>query len=364
MFTLLSAANWPIVGQLAWLLGKVMNFIYNILDSTLTTDEGLVGWSIVIYTILVYTLLLPMTIKQQKTSRITSYMNPELQAIQKKYKNKKDQNSMMKQQEEMQRVYDKYGTSMTGGCVQLLIQMPLLFALYPVIYDVERYVPAIKNATADVQKFLTIPDISMSPSQMMAAKTTFDVSPVVIVITCVALPAISALTQYISLKLSQKITGSNQQQSNANDMAAQTMKSMNITMPLFSLWMVYSLSAGIGVYWIVSAVVRCIQQVIINKYLDTISIEDIVEKNRAKAEKKRIKREVRSEKMNEMAQMNAKNIETKNSNNNKSNKTSKSSISDKERVEKLKNAEASRNNAKAGSLASKANMVKKYNENK
>ncbi len=363
MFTLLSAANWPIVGQLAIVLGKVMNFIYNILDNMLSTDEGLVGLSIVIYTIFVYTLLLPMTIKQQKTSRITAIMNPELQAIQKKYANKKDQASQLKMREEMQRVYDKYGTSMTGGCVQILIQMPLLFALYPVIYQMENYVPAIKNATADVQKFLSIPDLSMSPSQMIKMKDTFDVAPIFITITCIALPVLSALTQYLSLRLSQKITDSANkkngvQTNNANDVAAQTMKSMNITMPLFSLWMVFSLSAGIGVYWIVSAVVRCIQQLIINKYLDTISIEDIIEKNKEKAEKKRAKREVRAEKMNEMAQMNAKNIESSN------NKSSKSTLSNKEKVEKLQRAEASRNNAKAGSLASKANMVKKYNDDK
>ena len=360
-FILLTQNETFLIGWVAKILGMIMNGIFYVIDFIGLPNVGL---AIILFTIVVNLLMMPLTVKQQKFSKLSAKMNPELQAIQAKYKNKKDNDSMMAQNQEIQAVYAKYGVSPSGSCVQLLIQMPLLFALYPVIYDVERYVQAIKNATADVQKFLTIPDISMSPSQMMAAKTTFDVSPVVIVITCVALPAISALTQYISLKLSQKITGSNQQQSNANDMAAQTMKSMNITMPLFSLWMVYSLSAGIGVYWIVSAVVRCIQQVIINKYLDTISIEDIVEKNRAKAEKKLIKREVRSEKMNEMAQMNAKNIETKNSNKNKSNKTSKSSISDKERVEKLKNAEASRNNAKAGSLASKANMVKKYNENK
>ena len=132
-FSLLTAANWPIVGQICWLLGKVMNFIYTILDSILPSDSGLVGLSIIIYTILVYTCMMPLTIKQQRTAKMSSVMNPELQAIQKKYKNKRDQASMLKQQEEMQQVYDKYGTSMTGGCLPLLIQMPFLFALYPVI---------------------------------------------------------------------------------------------------------------------------------------------------------------------------------------------------------------------------------------
>ena len=102
VFSLLSAANWPIVGQLCWLLGKVMNFIYTILDSALPSDNGLVGLSIILYTIFVYTLMIPLTIKQQRSQKMTSVMNPELQAIQKKYRNKKDQASMMKKKEEKQ----------------------------------------------------------------------------------------------------------------------------------------------------------------------------------------------------------------------------------------------------------------------
>ena len=105
--SLISAANWPIVGQLCWVLGKVMNFIYTMLDNILTTDTGLVGWSIIIYTILVYTCMLPMTVNQQRTTKMQAVISPEVQAIQKKYKNKKDQASMMKQQEEIQQVYDK-----------------------------------------------------------------------------------------------------------------------------------------------------------------------------------------------------------------------------------------------------------------
>ena len=119
--TVASAANWPIVGQICWLLGKVMNFIYTILDNMLSTDTGLVGLSIILYTIFVYTLMLPMTINQQKSSRMMAVINPEVQKIQKKYKNKRDQASMMKQQEEIQQVYDKYGTSMTVSYTHLTL---------------------------------------------------------------------------------------------------------------------------------------------------------------------------------------------------------------------------------------------------
>ena len=353
MGTLLSAANWPIVGQIAILLGKVMNVIYNTLDNVLPTDHGLVGWSIIIYTILVYTLMLPLTVNQQKTSRMTALMNPEIKAIQKKYQNKKDQASMMKQQEEIQQVYDKYGTSMMGGCLPLLIQMPLLFALYPVIYDMSNYVPAIAKASDNVQRFFTLPNLSMSPIAMIKARDTFDVAPALVVITCILLPIISAATQYGSIKLSQAISGV-KNNSDKNDPMNSTMKTMNMTMPLFSLFMVFTLSSGIGIYWIISALVRCVQQVFINKHLQKMSVEDLVEKNKEKAEKKRAKRSEKAEKINAMAQMNTKNISEKSS----------LGVSDAEKEKKLEKARKNAANAKEGSLAAKANMVRKFNEDK
>ena len=82
----------------------------------------------------------PLQIKQQKFSKLSSVMQPELQKIQKKYKDKKDQASMQKMQEETQLVYQKYGVSPTGSCVQLLIQFPVLMALWQVIYKIPGYV--------------------------------------------------------------------------------------------------------------------------------------------------------------------------------------------------------------------------------
>lgn len=352
MGTLLTAANWPIIGQIAELLGMVMNFIYNTLDKILPTDNGLVGWSIIIYTIFVYTLMLPLTIKQQRTSKMTALVNPEIQAIQKKYQNKKDQASMMKQQEEMQQVYDKYGTSMTGGCLPLLIQMPLLLALYPVIYNMERYVPAIASASSDVQRFFTIPNMSMSPLQMMRESGSFGMPSIVVIITCIALPILSGLTQYGSIRLSQAISG--QQMDKDNPMNS-TMKTMNLTMPLFSVFMVFSISSGIGVYWIISALVRCLQQILINKYLKKVSPEELIEKNKEKAAKKREKRGEKAEKINAMAQANTRSI---------SSSAKKSTISESEKNDKIKAAEEKRKNAKAGSLSAKANMVRDFNESK
>lgn len=350
--SLLTAANWPIVGQICWLLGKVMNFIYTMLDNTLTTDTGLVGLSIIIYTIVVYTCMLPMTINQQKTTKMQAVITPEVQAIQKKYKNKKDQASMMKQQEEIQQVYDKYGTSMMGGCLPLLIQMPFLFALYPVIYNIDDYVSHI---TDEANKFLTIPNMTISPSGMISAVREgqdLGFPGGVIIATAIILPLLSGLTQYVSIKLSQNITGSHRHEDKDDNPMAGTMKSMNYTMPLISVFMVFTLPTGIGVYWIVSAIVRSVQQIAINKKLSKMSIEDLIEKNKEKAEKKRQKRGERNERINAMAQTNTKSIKSS---------ANRTALNEQEKEEKIKKAQA---NIKEGSLASKANMVKKFNENK
>lgn len=348
MASLLTAANWPIVGQICWLLGKVMNFIYTVLIDTFHMEHGVVGWSIIIYTIIVYTCMIPMTVKQQRTSKMSSVMNPEIQAIQKKYRGKSDQASMLKQQEEIQQVYDKYGTSMMGGCLPLLIQMPFLFALYPVIYNMEAYVPALKSAPEAVQRFLTIPNMQEAPLQMLKNAGSYDLPTAVIVITCILLPVLSGATQMLNIRLSQAASG---QQFDKDDPMAGTMKTMNTTMPLLSVFMVFTLPAGIGIYWVVSALVRTIQQLAINKHLEKMSVEDIIEKNREKAEAKAKKRGEKAEQINAMAQTNTRSIKTS--------ANRQSSMSEKERELKLEQA---RKNAKPGSLADKANMVNRYNK--
>ena len=352
--SLLTAANWPIVGQLCTLLGKVMNAIYIMLDNILPSDHGLVGLSIILYTILVYMCMMPLTIKQQRTSKMSSVMNPEIQAIQKKYRNKRDQTSMMKQQEEIQQVYDKYGSSMMSGCLPLLIQMPLLFALYPVIYDIQSYVPAMADAPSAVNRFLTIPDLTISPWTMIRNSGEYGAAPAVIIVTAILLPVLSALTQYGSIRLSQAISGTVIDKDNP---MASTMKTMNVTMPLFSLYIVFTLPTGIGLYWIISAVVRCIQQIFINKHLSKISVDELIETNKEKAEKKQKKRGERAERINAMAQTNTKSLRD-------SAKRQASSLSEKEKEEKVSEARKNMEHAKEGSLAAKANMVKKFNENK
>ena len=132
-----------ILGDIARILGWIINQIFNFLDSVGVAN---VGVAIILFTIIVYMLMIPLTYKQQKFSRMSMRMNPEIQAIQKKYKGKQDQASMLKMQDETKAVYAKYGTSPTGTCLPMLVQLPVLLAVYAVVYAIPAYIDKIKMA--------------------------------------------------------------------------------------------------------------------------------------------------------------------------------------------------------------------------
>ena len=413
MGIVLTQSNTFIIGSIAKLLGFIMNGIFNALSYIGIENIGL---SIIIFTVIVYTLMIPMTIKQQKFSRMSAVMNPEIQKIQKKYKNKKDQASMMKMQEETKLVYEKYGTSPTGGWLGSLIQFPILFALWPVIQNIPAYVTSIKDAymplvnqimatdgyqkimegigkaspiminpeTYDYSKANTLVDvlykfrpgtwdtladkfpdltnlidstknslthlntflginIAETPGSMfMTATKNFSIG---LIIVALAIPVLSGLSQWISAKLMQQATSTGNDDD--NPMAAQ-MKTMMNVMPVFSVIMCFSMPAGLGIYWIASAVVRTIQQLIINKFLSKKSMDELIEENVKKAAKKREKKDaVSGREINAMAHKNVKNIEEP-----------------KRKTTSSNNIDSYKQNAKPGSLASKANMVSDFNKNK
>ena len=147
-FTLLTPNSTPIFKYIVWVLGKIMEGIFLVLDKIGIPNIGL---SIILFTVFVNVCMIPLTYKQQKFSKLSMKMNPEIKAIQKKYQGKRDQESAMKMNAETQAVYAKYGVSPTGSCGYLLIQFPILFALYRVIYQIPAYVTKI----GDVFRVLT-----------------------------------------------------------------------------------------------------------------------------------------------------------------------------------------------------------------
>ena len=138
----------PIIAQIGTVLGWIMDGIFKILNSMFSIEN--IGLCIIIFTILMYLLMTPLQIKQQKFSKLSAVMQPEITKIQKKYAGKRDQVSMQKMNEETQNVYQKYGVSPTGSCVQLAIQFPVLMALWQVIYKIPGYVGSVKGVFTDL----------------------------------------------------------------------------------------------------------------------------------------------------------------------------------------------------------------------
>ena len=422
---LATKSSTPIIGQLATVMGWIMDGIYRLLNIFGIQNIGL---CIIIFSILIYALMTPLQIKQQKFSKLSAKMNPEIQAIQAKYKNRKDQDAQLAQNQEIQAVYAKYGVSPTGSCLYMLIQMPILFALYRVIYAIPAYVGRVKEAffplvdniidtagatelvqnltnsamyskqftnagfvagthteyvqntiidclnkasTADFasisEKFPSLAadvtntvskleeynnflglNIGNSPSYVL--KEAWANGAWLLVIGAIAIPVLSALTQWINVKLMPQQDTS----SNGNDQAAamaSSMKTMNMIMPLMSAWFCFTLPSGLGLYWVAGSVVRSIQQIVINKHIDKMNFDDIIKKNSEKSAKKLEKMKEQQEKLNAYASMNTKNIQKK------------ANISSK-----IDNSEVSADSysevkeAKPGSMMAKANMVRDYNE--
>ena len=387
MGIVLTQSNTFIIGSIAKLLGFIMNGIFNALSYIGIENIGL---SIIIFTVIVYTLMIPMTIKQQKFSRMSAVMNPEIQKIQKKYKNKKDQASMMKMQEETKLVYEKYGTSPTGGCLGSLIQFPILFALWPVIQNIPAYVTSIKDAymplvnqimaTDGYQKIMEgigkASPIMINPETYDYSKantlvdvlykfrpgtwdTLADKFPDLTNLIDSTKNSLTHLNTFLGINIAETpgsmfMTATKNYSiatSTGNDddnpMAAQ-MKTMMNVMPLISVFMCFSMPAGLGIYWIASAVVRTIQQLVINKFLSKKSMDELIEENIKKAAKKREKKDaVSGKEINAMAHKNVKNIDEP-----------------KRKTTSSNNIDSYKQNAKPGSLASKANMVSDFNKNK
>ena len=329
---------------IAGIFGKIMNAIFELLYLIGITDVGLnIVLSTVLFTIIVYTLLLPFTVKQQKFTRISAVMNPDIKAIQNKYKGKNDQASMIKMQEETKLVYTKYGTSPTGGCLGSLIQLPFLFALWPVMRNIPEHVARVD--AEKVYKFMGIVISGPESNPAATPSTLLKSGNAWLIVIAIAIPVLAGFTQWLSIKISQSRTQQkdNKKKQDDNAMVQQMNTMMNI-MPLMSVFLCFSMQIVLGIYWIVSAVIRIIQQAVINKVLDKKPIEQLVEENMKKAAKKNEnKKAVDSQKVSSMAQMYTKKLEE--------------IKAEAEQQEKIPN----NSNAKPGSLAAKANMVRDYN---
>ena len=426
-----SQDNGKILKPIVWVLGQIMNAIFNVLNAIGIPNIGL---AIIIFTIVINLCLLPLTYKSQKFAKLQNKMSPELKAIKEKYKGKKDNDSMLAMQEETKEVYAKYGVSQTGSCLQMLLQLPILFSLYRVIYAIPGYVPIVKNAfyplvehirttdgaidfvknsissaknfqgqfsnelfvKGDVQyventiidvlnrassadwasftekfsglsssiesthallsKYNSFLGLNISDSPGFMVKTAFVNKQFLLLIGALAIPVLSAVTQWITIKLSPTAVQADAK-ADQNDPTAQmqqSMKTMNLMMPLMSAVFCFSFPAGMGIYWIASAVVRAVQQVLINKHIDKTDIDAQIAKNIEKYNEKKEKMKA-TPSMNRYANMNTRSI---------SSVASETSVSMEEREAELQKVRDiySKKEIRKDSLLAKANMVKEFNE--
>lgn len=417
----------------AWFLGKILEGIFFLLEQVGIPNLGL---AIIIFTLVVYLLMLPLTYKQQKFAKLQAKMNPEIEAIRKKYEGKQDQDSVMRMQQEQQLVYQKYGVNPMGSCLQAFIQIPLIWTLYRIIYNMPGYIPKIKQAFFPLvdklynldSKGEFITDINNFTSAAgfkklyNPAKTAFGVdaeytknvfinilnranstewqsisdkftdlasdvnntlsklsvynsflglnitdSPSIIlttewakgadkniglIILVIMFPILSALTQWLNIKIMSVGRDMPKPNDGKESSIAQSMEMMNKFMPIFSLTTVFVLPIGVGIYWICGAVIRTIIQIVVNKRIDKLDIDEVIKNNIEKMNEMRKKQGLPPQKISNNATITTRNIEEKKTN------SQDRAAKIKESTDFYKNA----GNAKEGSLASKAFMVKQYNE--
>ena len=404
-----------IIEPLASLLGKVLDVLFVGINAI---GLGNIAIAIILFTLLVKLLMLPLTAKQSKMMKLNSIIGPEVRAIQNKYKDKKgDQNAMLKMQEETKAVYAKYGTSQMGGCVQMLIQFPILLALYRVFQRIPMYVTSLKAlfinilgdggngimSAADYSDFMsntfntgTLAKIDWSNvNDAVVAMNSFTTEqwnllkehftsyasviadnqtkitemntflginvsqvPTLALNIAILIPILSGVTQYISVRVSQGKSN----QDDSDNPAAASMKMMNIFMPIMSAFIAFSVPAGLGLYWIATAVIQTIIQICINRYYDKLGVDEIVRRNVEQRNKKRAKKGLPPEKIAKNATTSTKKIDSETKSQERIDKLQQKKEQNDKKVKEILEATNYYKSAKPGSLAEKAGMVAKYNE--
>lgn len=397
-----------IMGPIASVFGYIMDFLFRI-----TSSMGImnIGLCIILFTIITKLLLFPLTIKQQESSKLMSLMNPEIKAVQNKYKGKTDQASMARQQVEMQAIYEKYGSNPMAGCLPMAIQLPIIFALYRVIYNIPAYVPSVRVffdnvANPLMQQTDYISKISDLANSVGLGNANFEVESKVVdmlykltpagwetlqglfpqISSTIAenaskieqmnyffginlatppftgftnitiawiIPILAGLTQWGSTRLI-----SNLQQVDQDAPGASMMNSMMITMPLMSVFFCFSLPSAIGIYWVVQGAFQLVQQLVVNAHMNKIDVDDLIRRNVEKMNKKRARKGLPPANVTDKASINLKTLQARED----------AQVQEKEdkisrNKKQMEASEAFYNSEpKPGSLAAKAKMVQKYND--
>lgn len=229
------------------LLGSIMKFIFDLV-SNMGTETGLIsyyGITIILTTIVFKLILLPISLQQSKSTKKMNDLQPKLKEIQQKYKN-----DPQTQQAKMLQLYKENNYNPMSGCLILLIQFPIIIAMFSVLRNPIQFVfkdEAIFNAIN--KGFLWIPDLGQPDPYLWG------------------LPLLAGLTTYLQSKLMMAKTAE------ANPQVESSQKMMNIFLPFFIFWAARSFPAGLALYWVMSNIFQIVQQLIINRSLGDIKEE-------------------------------------------------------------------------------------------
>ena len=284
-------------------LGWIMWLLYSVIQ-----NYGIV---LIIFTVLVKALMFPLSVKQQKATAKMSVFQPKIQEIQKKYEKNKEI-----QQEELMKLYETHGYNPMSGCLPMLLPLIILFGLIDVIYRPLTHIlhissDVIAKATEilsqngitstgrpelDILSNITKFDFRELGADVVSKIQNFDYSLFGIDLSVVPtwawnwfllIPILSGVTAFLVSMVSMRMNPAANQQ--ASGMGA--MKIMMYVMPLFSVWIAFSVPVGVGFYWILSNVLSGVQSVILYKlYSPEKYKKEFEEKMQAEAEKKKLER--------------------------------------------------------------------------
>lgn len=226
----------------ASIFGTLLGFIYDFV--------GNYGISIVIFTIICKLILMPLTLKQLKSTKKMTDIQPKVEALKVQYKNDPE-----KLNELTAKLYKDEGVNPLGGCLPLLIQMPIIIGLFAALRapEVHVFADAATAAIAQADPFLWIGDLS-SPDLM---SNIFSSGPAWFLALPGLMPIISAILTYFQMKSTSSPQAGAQQNS--------TMKMMQYMFPVMILFWGKTFTAGLIIYWTVGNVFQLVQQEVLKR---------------------------------------------------------------------------------------------------
>lgn len=262
---------------------------------------GSYALALLLYALVFKILFLPFSIKQQKNQIAMAKLTPKIELIKAKYRGRTDQATMRKQQEEIFELQRKEGYSPLSGCLPLLLQMPIIIFLYNVIRKPLSYLVRVSddvisrlaetvggNAGDQIQligsintfvaekgagAFETIEGID-NANAFMESLPNFELwglnlaSKPYFWSWLLLIPILAAAFQWLTMFVSRKVSGNANQLAMAGEQDKQTQMSlrmMDLVMPLMTLFITFSFSSMMGLYWIFQSVLGMIQTVILAK---------------------------------------------------------------------------------------------------